>query len=126
MVVNVDIQNKDTKQRAIKLDFKETTGFGTVEQIIVFDISKDIILQINAKSQTYDIETTSHAGKGNTDIEDAAVPWIKLKDAITANFHSGSSLNNRGILAVKITTSGVLTDDFEVYAAQQTLEERAA
>ena len=96
----------------------------TVEKVIVFDPRKDIILQLNTAADTYTLEVTSHAGEGNNDILDAAVPWVVLKSAESADFHSGSGLNNRGVLAVRITT-GVLTDDFEIFAAQQNLGERA-
>lgn len=123
MVTTVDIQNKRTKQREIMLSFKETTGHGVASEIVELDVSKDTIMQVNATSQTYDLYVTSHTGDGNTDLEDAAVPWIKLKDAVTTDFHSGQALSNRGIIGVKVVTAGVLSANFEIYVAQQTLEE---
>lgn len=124
MANEADIQNTEGKNRVIKLSFKETTGHGAVSEIIELDVAKDTILQVNATVQEYTIETTSHTGKGNTDLDDAAVPWITLKDGITADFHSGQALDNRGLVGIKITTAGVLSANFEIYIAQQKLEER--
>lgn len=125
MVTTIDLSEKakDTKQYRVVFENTFDSNDDPLSQIIVFDPRKDVILQIKSGGNAWSLETTSTAGFGNTDIEDASVPWILLKSAITDDFHTGEGLVNRGILAVKITVT-TIGADFKVYAAQQTLEER--
>lgn len=120
-IVDLTEAAKNTKQYVVKTQQKFTSG--AVDVIVLIDPRKDTIVQVNAGSNTYDLETTSHAGTGNTDLEDAAVPWILLKNQITDDFHSGQGLNNRGLVGIQFTVAAV-TGTFEIYVAQQNLEER--
>ena len=116
------------KRDAIHRDIKYNEKFAstaTVEKVIVFDPLKEINLQINGNGvDKWGLETTTHAGFENADILHATkVPWIVLKDIATniANFQTGGTGFNTGILAVRIT-SVLLTDDFEINAGQQVQE----
>lgn len=109
-------ENKRTKQYEVRKQIKPTSG--AVTEIIEVDPRKDVIVQINSEGNTYDIEVTSHTGTGNTDLEDAAVPWILFRDDITVDFHTGSGLVNKGLVGVKITVASVATS-FELFVAQQ-------
>jgi hypothetical protein len=119
-IIDLTETSKDAKHLGVK--YNEKFASGVVEKIIVFDPRKDIILQVNANGKIWTLRTTSHAGSGNTDILDAAVPWITLKSAITADFHSGSGLINRGVLAVEISFAD--GTGIEIFAEQQSLDER--
>jgi len=125
-IIDLTDANKDSHQYGVKYLAKFTSG-QTVEKIIVFDPRKDIILQVKANAQLWGLEKTGTPGAGNVDITNVAVPWIVLKDILTnsKDFDTGGGTDNRGVLAVRITT-GVLTGDFEIFAASQKLEERPA
>lgn len=125
MATTIDLteKSKDTKHYVEKFEKTFDSGDDPVSQVIVFDPRKDIILQVNSGANTWTLEVTSTAGEGNTDIDDASVPWITRKDAITADFHNGEGLLNRGIIAVKITVTTIVAD-FKLFAAQQSLDER--
>lgn len=114
---------KDAKHLVTKYG-EAFAAAATVEKIIVFDPRKEINLQINSNgTDLWGLETTTHAGAGNDDITDAAVPWITIKDIATNtdDFQSGGTGVNTGILAVRIT-SVLLTDIFEINASQQVQE----
>lgn len=123
-IIDVSQAAKQAHHYGVKFE-KKFVSTETVEKVIVFDPRRDKALQINANGQLYDIETTITPGEGNIDILDAAVPWVLLKNQITTDFQTGSGLENRNILAIRIT-SGVLTDDFEIAAIQSSLDERSS
>lgn len=125
MVISISLLEKDKRARHYEVMHQSKPTSGAVAVIVELDPRRDAMVQINAAGNTYDIEVTSHAGTGNTDLEDAAVPWILLKNQITTDFHSGQALENHGLVGIKFVVSAVTTS-FEMYVAQKKLDERGA
>ena len=117
----IDISDENINSRDYGVRYaKKFIATETVEKIIVFDPRRDKEVQINANGQAYTLESTTHAGGGNLDISDSAVPWTLIEDATTEDFQSGGGNVNEGILAIRITSGTpavpvALTDDFEIF-----------
>lgn len=123
MVITVSTLEGDKRSRHYEVIHQSKPTSGAVAVIVEVDPRKDTVVQVNAQGNTWDLETTSHTGTGNTDLEDAAVPWILLKDQITADFHSGQALENHNLIGLKFSVAAVTTS-FEVLVAQKKLDER--